>query len=88
MDWKRTSFNDDMRKLYKLPPSGKFVLYILNDQEIASRKQLINQTLLSSRTIGHALKLLLQEGYIKKEKPKKKHPGDNIDNRRILYRLK
>lgn len=77
-----------MRELYDLPPSGKFVLYILNDQEIASRKQLVNQTLLSSRTIGHALKVLLNQGYIKKEKPKKKHRRDSIDRRRVFYRLK
>jgi Fic family protein len=86
MNWKR--MNDNMRELYKLPPSGKFILYILNNQEVATRKQLVNQTLLSSRTIGHALRVLLEEGYIQKEKPEKKHRRDSIDRRRVLYRLR
>ncbi|MBD3229959.1 MAG: MarR family transcriptional regulator [Candidatus Lokiarchaeota archaeon] len=88
MDWKKSPFDGKMRKLYDLPPSGKFVLYILDKQGIADRKQLVNQTLLSSRTIGSALKVLLDLGYIKKEKPKKEHRGDSIDNRKVLYRLR
>lgn len=88
MDWKNGKFGEYYRDLYNLPPSAKFVLYILSSKGAISRKELIDQTLLSSRTIGHALRVLLEEGYIKKEKLKKKHRRHKVDKRIVKYALR
>ncbi|MHA1269360.1 MAG: hypothetical protein ACTSPY_06185 [Candidatus Helarchaeota archaeon] len=85
MDW-NTQFGNH-RELYSLPPSAKFVLYILNIKGSISRKELINQTLLSSRTVGHALKILLDHKLIRKEGLKKKSRRDKIDKRIVKYCL-
>ncbi|MHA1309491.1 MAG: MarR family transcriptional regulator [Candidatus Helarchaeota archaeon] len=86
MDW-NSQFRNNYRNLYSLPPSAKFVLYILNLKGTISRKELINQTLLSSRTIGHALKILLENGLIRKERLVKKSRRDKIDKRIVKYCL-
>ncbi|MBD3230443.1 MAG: hypothetical protein GF329_19845 [Candidatus Lokiarchaeota archaeon] len=68
MDWKRGIYANYYREIRNLPPSAKFVMYILNHLGSATRKDLIRQTLLSSRTIGNALKTLKDLDLIKKEK--------------------
>ncbi|MBD3230437.1 MAG: hypothetical protein GF329_19815 [Candidatus Lokiarchaeota archaeon] len=87
MDWKNSLFASEFRDLYSLPPSAKFVLYILTQKGSVCRKDLIEQTLLSSRTVGHALKVLLDHGYIEKQKPKKKNRKHKVDKRIVIYSI-
>ncbi|TFF88523.1 MAG: ArsR family transcriptional regulator [Promethearchaeota archaeon] len=87
MDWKNSSFSSEYRDLYSLPPSAKFVLYILTQKGSVCRKELIKQTLLSSRTVGHALRVLLDHGYIKKQKLKKRSRRHKVDKRIVVYCL-
>ena len=54
------------RKIMKLPPSAKFIIYLLKKGPM-NRKRLIQETLMPDRTVGFALKLLLEEGFITKE---------------------
>jgi len=87
MDWKSKLSPKDFRVIYNLPPSAKFILYVLNQDGPKSRKDIINITLLSSRTVGHALKLLLESNLVEKVKPTKEKPKSKIDNRIVKYRL-
>jgi predicted transcriptional regulator len=57
------------RKVMKLPPSAKFIMYLLKLKGPMNRKRIIRETLMPDRTVGFALKLLLEEGFIKKEDP-------------------
>jgi hypothetical protein len=57
------------RKLMKLPPSAKFILYLLKLKGPMNRKRIIQETLMPDRTVGFALKLLLNESLIEKEDP-------------------
>ncbi|MHA1231834.1 MAG: hypothetical protein ACTSRP_17475 [Candidatus Helarchaeota archaeon] len=86
MDW-NMQFGGNYRQLYSLPPSAKFILYILNIKGSINRKELIEETMLSSRTVGHALKILLEYGYIRKERLVKKSRRDKIDKRVVRYFL-
>ncbi len=49
-----------------LPPSAKLVLKILEYQGYLTQKQIIAETLLPSRTVRHALSILITEGFVKK----------------------
>lgn len=87
MKWKEGEYANIYRKLMGLPPSAKFILYILHERrEELSRKELINQTLLSSRTIGHSLKILLEHKLIERKKPRPKK--GSYDRRIVKYVLK
>jgi DNA-binding transcriptional ArsR family regulator len=87
MMWKEGEYSNIYRRLLKLPPSAKFILYILNEKRRElSRKELINQTLLSSRTIGHSLKILLEMNLIERKKPRPKK--GSYDRRLVKYVLK
>ncbi|MHA1649259.1 MAG: hypothetical protein ACTSYB_03615 [Candidatus Helarchaeota archaeon] len=61
----------ERRKIMKLPPSAKFILYLLKLKGPMNRKKIIQETLMPDRTVGFALKLLLEEGFIQKEDPDK-----------------
>jgi len=87
MTWEPDLNMKNFRLVYNLPPSAKFILYILNKRGATSRKDIINETLLSSRTVGHALKLLLDTELIEKVKPIKEKPKSRIDNRIVKYQL-
>jgi DNA-binding transcriptional ArsR family regulator len=75
---------------YALPPSCKFVFYILERNiEGLTRKELIEVTRVNSRTIGTALRILYESGYIEKSKIKRKGGRDKRpDKRMIKYILK
>jgi Fic family protein len=57
----------------------------MNQKEIVNREYLSRQTLLSSRTIGQALKMLLEYGLI--ERIKSCDKNKDIDKRLVKYRL-
>ncbi|MHA1309946.1 MAG: MarR family transcriptional regulator [Candidatus Helarchaeota archaeon] len=87
MNWESKVSSKSFRTIYNLPPSAKFILYVLNKKGATSRKDIIDETLLSSRTVGHALKLLLESKLIEKVKPSRDKPKSRIDNRIVKYRL-
>ena len=88
MTWENNMTTNSFRAIYNLPPSAKFILYILNRKGETSRKEIINETLLSSRTVGHALKVLLDSNLVEKLKPTiRKHPKSRIDHRIVKYRM-
>lgn len=57
------------REIMKLPPSAKFILYLLRSKGAMNRKRIIQKTLMPDRTVGFALKLLLEKNLIRKEDP-------------------
>ena len=94
--WQVMLFADYSFELYQrildLPPSAKFILYILRKNEFLNRKALENESLLPKRTIGEALQILLKEGFIEKissEIVMKERfgPRKRSDNREIYYHL-
>ncbi|MHA1270233.1 MAG: hypothetical protein ACTSPY_10640 [Candidatus Helarchaeota archaeon] len=87
MNWENDLSSKTFRTIYNLPPSAKFILYILNKKGATSRKDIINETLLSSRTVGHALKLLLDSNLIVKIRPSREKPKSKVDNRVVKYQL-
>ncbi|MHA1265488.1 MAG: hypothetical protein ACTSRS_09660 [Candidatus Helarchaeota archaeon] len=58
------------REIMKLPPSAKFILYLLKHKGAMNRKRIIQETMMPDRTVGFALKLLLEKRIIQKEDPK------------------
>ncbi len=68
--WQVMLFADYSFELYQrildLPPSAKFILYILRKNEFLNRKALENESLLPKRTIGEALQILLKERLYRK----------------------
>ena len=59
------------RAIMKLPPSAKFILYLLKLKGSLNRKRIIQETMMPDRTVGFALKMLLDKGLIYKEDPSK-----------------
>ncbi len=57
------------REIMKLPPSAKFILYLLKFRGAMNRKRIIQETMMPDRTVGFALKLLLEKNLIRKEDP-------------------
>lgn len=57
------------REIMRLPPSAKFILYLLKLKGPMNRKRIIKETLMPDRTVGFALKLLLDKNLISKEDP-------------------
>ena len=57
------------RVIMKLPPSAKFIMYLLKFRGSMNRKRIIQETMMPDRTVGFALKLLLEKNLIRKEDP-------------------
>ena len=57
------------REILRLPPSAKFILYLLKLKGPMNRKRIIQETLMPDRTVGFALKLLLERNIVRKEDP-------------------
>ena len=57
------------RLIMKLPPSAKFIMYLLKFRGSMNRKRIIQETMMPDRTVGFALKLLLEKNLIRKEDP-------------------
>ena len=58
---------DNERELLKLPPSCKFILYLLKQKGPMNRKRIIFETNMPDRTVGFAIRMLLKKGFIVKE---------------------
>ncbi|MFW9952576.1 MAG: MarR family transcriptional regulator [Candidatus Thorarchaeota archaeon] len=56
----------NQKKLLSLPPSSKFVLYLLKRIGPLTQKGIIERTFLPKRTVVFSLKKLLEENFIKK----------------------
>ncbi len=54
------------REIMKLPPSAKFILYLLKLKGPMNRKGIIEETMMPDRTVGFALKKLLEKNLIQK----------------------
>ena len=86
---------DQQRELMKLPPSAKFILFLLKLKGPLNRKRIIEETMMPDRTVGFALKLLVKSRLVKKEAPSayvktKTHRGRKkrkIDRRITNYNL-
>ena len=52
--------------LRKLPPSAAFVFYVLDRQGPLPRYRLLDETMLSDRTLGYALEILLRKGLVER----------------------
>ena len=68
------------KKLRSLPPSSKFVLYLLKRVGPLTQKDIIKKTLLPKRTVVYSLKKLYEENFIKKF-------TDNKDKRLRFYEI-
>jgi len=69
-----------------LPPSAKFVLYILYRKGKLNRKDIRKESLLPKRTVGFALRTLLDKDLVKKSSPRKMG-RKRIDYRKIYYEI-
>ncbi|HUX98097.1 MAG TPA: hypothetical protein VMV49_00965 [Candidatus Deferrimicrobium sp.] len=84
---------EQQRELQELPPSAKFIIFLLKTKGSMNRKKIIEETLMPDRTVGFALRLLLQKRLIKKEDPNDmnlfgvKHKRHRKDKRIINYNL-
>ena len=54
------------KKLISLPPSSKFILYLLKRKGVLSQKQIIRKSLLPKRTVVYSLKKLAEQDFIRK----------------------
>ena len=54
------------REIMKLPPSAKFIIHLLKMKGVMNRKQIIKETMMPDRTVGFALKKLLEKNLIQK----------------------
>jgi len=54
------------REIFKLPPSAKFILFLLKLKGPLNRKRIIQETIMPDRTVGFALKKLLMKNLIQK----------------------
>lgn len=54
------------REIMKLPPSAKFIIYLLKVKGALNRKKIIEETMMPDRTVGFALKKLLEKHFIHK----------------------
>jgi len=53
-------------EIMRLSPSAKFILYLLKQKGPMNRKRIINETMMPDRTVGFALKMLLEKNLIEK----------------------
>ncbi len=70
------------QELQNLPPSAKLVLKILEYEGALSQKELIKKTMLPPRTVRHALKLLINKGFVRER------PALLRDARQKIYQIK
>ncbi|HUY00250.1 MAG TPA: hypothetical protein VMV49_11885 [Candidatus Deferrimicrobium sp.] len=78
------------RVIMKLPPSAKFILYLLKLRGSMNRKRIIQNTMMPDRTVGFALKMLLEHQLIEKEDPTattKRSTLKGRKSRRIDHRI-
>ncbi|MFW9941982.1 MAG: MarR family transcriptional regulator [Candidatus Thorarchaeota archaeon] len=68
------------KKLISLPPSSKFVLYLLKRLGPLTQKDIVKKTLLPKRTVVYSIKKLHEENFIKKL-------TDSRDKRVRLYEI-
>jgi len=68
------------RKLYDAPPSVKYIYRLLELIGPMSRNEIEEGSLLPPRTVGYALRILLEKKLIIKAKNAK-------DKRRIIYKI-
>ncbi|MHA1986445.1 MAG: MarR family transcriptional regulator [Promethearchaeota archaeon] len=54
------------KKLISLPPSSKFILYLLKRKGPLSQRQVIKQSLLPKRTVVYSLKKLAEQKFVRK----------------------
>lgn len=54
------------KKLISLPPSGKFILYLLKRKGPLSQRQIIKKSLLPKRTVVYSLKKLVEQDFVRK----------------------
>ena len=54
------------KKLISLPPSSKFILYLLKRKGPLSQRQVIKQSLLPKRTVVYSLKKLSEQKFVRK----------------------
>jgi len=54
------------KKLISLPPSSKFILYLLKRKGALSQRQIIKKSLLPKRTVVYSLKKLAEQDFIRK----------------------
>jgi hypothetical protein len=52
------------REINQLPPSAKFIVYLLKMKGTLNRKEIIQNTMMPDRTVGFALKLLKEKRLI------------------------
>ncbi|MFW9823699.1 MAG: MarR family transcriptional regulator [Candidatus Thorarchaeota archaeon] len=67
-------------KLLSLPPSSKFVLYLLKRVGPLTQKDIIKKTLLPKRTVVYSLKKLHEDKFVRKL-------TDHKDKRIRLYEI-
>ncbi len=72
--------------ILNLPPSAKFIIYILDQRGKLNRKEIEKITLLPKRTIGYALKKLLKIGLVSKREPERVGRS-RVDLRKKYYEL-
>ena len=68
------------QRLNSLPPSSKFILYILKRTGPLSQKEIIKKSLLPKRTVVFSLRKLFEENFIRKF-------SDNKDKRIRFYEI-
>lgn len=62
---------EEMNTLISLPPSSKFILYLLKQNGPLSKGEILNKSLLPKRTVAYALSVLQEKSFIKKLKDTK-----------------
>lgn len=86
---------DNEREVLKLPPSCKFILYLLKQKGPMNRKRIIFETSMPDRTVGFAIRMLLKKGFIVKEDSnnankellKEKRRRHKVDHRIASYNI-
>lgn len=58
------------REINQLPPSAKFIIYLLKMKGTLNRKEIIQNTMMPDRTVGFALKLLKEKSLIEVVDPR------------------
>jgi DNA-binding MarR family transcriptional regulator len=65
------------KKLISLPPSSKFILYLLKRKGPLNQQEIIKSSLLPKRTVVYSLKKLYEENFVRKL--------TNIRDKRLRY---
>ena len=70
------------REINQLPPSAKFIVYLLKMKGTLNRKEIIQNTLMPDRTVGFALKLLKEKSLIEIVDPRSLLPNPSLRRKR------